>query len=90
MRKACEHQSYDEGALFDLHFTERRGHPVRGVVAWLGIRRRPLQLYRGADSHEQNTRGETLMIPTCLFSAEGDSERAIRSQLLKAERAYLN
>ena len=76
MRKACEHQSYDEGALFDLHFTERRGHPVRGVVASLGTRRRPLQLYRGADSHEQNTRGLTLMILTFLFSAEGDSKKS--------------
>ena len=76
MRKAVGGQSYDIGALFDLHFTEQRGHPVRGVVASLGTRRRPLQLYRGADSHEQNTRGETLMIPTCLFSAEGDSEKS--------------
>ena len=76
MRKALQRQSYDIGALFDLHFTERRGHPVRGVVASLGTRRRPLQLYRGADPHEQNTRFGMVMILTFQFGAEGDSEKS--------------
>ena len=76
MRKACERQSYDEGALFDLHFTERRGHPVRGVVASLGTRRRPLQLYRGADPHEQNARIAKVMILAFPFGAESDSKKS--------------
>jgi len=41
MRKACEQQGYEMGALLDLHFTERRGHPVRGGVASLRIRKSP-------------------------------------------------
>ena len=76
MRKAVGGQSYDIGALFDLHFTERRGHPVRGVVASLGTRRRPLQLYRGADPHEQNARIAKVMILAFPFGTEGDSEKS--------------
>ena len=56
MRKALQRQSYDIGALFDLHFTERRGHPVRGGVASLGIRKSPrssAELDKGADEHKK-------------------------------------